>query len=382
VASYHLGQPVGVKGVVHHRAVAIPGIGSVAVGFSWQKVVLDAALAALVWRLLLQHRFDVVHCVEESIFFALPLARARGARVIFDLNSSVAHQLEYSRAVRSRFLLHVARVLQTQALRRSALAITVGRALTEEGVRSLVGEMPVAEIEDCAVDEGIPARPDEVVALRLSYGLSDRPVAVYTGNLAGYQGLELLYSAFATVLARCPEARLLVVGGNPEAVAASRDRSDVRALGGAVIFAGTQPTARMPAFMALASALVSPRTGGGNTPLKLYSYMASGVPIVATLLPTHTQVLDRTCAVLCDPTPQSFGERLADVIENPSAFSSLGEAARLRARERYSSEAFSLRLIDAYESILPRAFRSSATTMYPGVQGTSESSAANARMAG
>jgi len=383
LASYHLGQPLGVEGVVHHRAARVPGVHSVPVGFSWRKVVLDGVLALAVWRLLLRYRFDVVHCVEESIFFALPLARARGARVIFDLNSSVAHQLEYSGAVRSPALLRLARALQARALRRSALAITVGRSLTEEGVLSLVEDVPVAEIEDCPVDadDGVPD-PLELASLRHAYGLEGRPVAVYTGNLASYQGLDLLYSALETVKARCPTARVLIVGGDATEIEVARAKLAARGLADAVVFTGVQPAHRMPTFMALGQALVSPRCGGRNTPLKLYSYMASGLPIVATDLPTHTQVLDSTCAILCEPTPEDFGERLAGVLAEPGAFASLGGAARARVRESYSPEEFSRRLLAAYARVLAESFLSSATTMYPRVHGTSASSAANTRMNG
>jgi len=49
---------------------------------------------------------------------------------------------------------------------------------------------------------------------------------------------------------------------------------------------------------------VSPRSRGKNTPLKIYQYLRSGKPIVATNLLTHTQVLDAAVAELTGPTPK------------------------------------------------------------------------------
>ena len=55
--------------------------------------------------------------------------------------------------------------------------------------------------------------------------------------------------------------------------------------------------------------LTSPRSKGTNTPLKIYQYLRSGKPIVATRLLTHTQVLDDDTAMLTAPDPQAFARR-------------------------------------------------------------------------
>ncbi len=57
-----------------------------------------------------------------------------------------------------------------------------------------------------------------------------------------------------------------------------------------------------------ADILVSPRIKGTNTPMKIYSYLQSGKPILATDMPTHTQVLSRTTAMLADPSPDKFAD--------------------------------------------------------------------------
>ncbi|MCK4835657.1 MAG: glycosyltransferase, partial [Candidatus Aminicenantes bacterium] len=54
--------------------------------------------------------------------------------------------------------------------------------------------------------------------------------------------------------------------------------------------------------------LVSPRTLGTNIPLKIYSYLKSGIPVVATNLFTHTQTLNRDIAILVEPEPRQLAE--------------------------------------------------------------------------
>jgi glycosyltransferase involved in cell wall biosynthesis len=115
--------------------------------------------------------------------------------------------------------------------------------------------------------------------------------------------------------------------------------------------------------MGMGSVLVSPRLHGGNTPLKLFSYMWSAVPIVATNLPTHTQVLDPTSAVLCPATPQGFAAGILDVLDDPARFATLGVAARARVSRDYSRDAFRRKLLAAYDLIVPGVRSSVATSM-------------------
>jgi glycosyltransferase involved in cell wall biosynthesis len=109
--------------------------------------------------------------------------------------------------------------------------------------------------------------------------------------------------------------------------------------------------------------LVSPRLHGGNTPLKLFSYMWSAVPIVATDLPTHTQVLGTSEAVLRAPTAEGLASGMLDVLSDPARFAAVGAAARARVARDYSREAFRRKLLAAYASIAPGVRSSVATSM-------------------
>jgi len=54
-------------------------------------------------------------------------------------------------------------------------------------------------------------------------------------------------------------------------------------------------------YQSLASVLVSPRTVGMNTPLKIYELLANGIPLVATRIPAHAQVLGDDVCFLTEP---------------------------------------------------------------------------------
>jgi glycosyltransferase involved in cell wall biosynthesis len=273
--------------------------------------------------------------------------------VIYDLDSSIPDQLEYSGAVRSRAILSMARAAERFAVRRSQLAITVCQALTDR-VLECAPSYDVVQIEDAPLAESLRAPdPATVAALRARHG--DGPFALYTGNLASYQGVDLLLDGIATLRRLAPTARVLIVGGEPDEIERARATLHSRDLADAVVFAGKEPPTLMADYMALATVLVSPRRDGSNTPLKLYTYMSSGVPIVATDIESHRQVLDDSTAVLCAPEPHALAHGLASVVNDPAAFAPRAAAARARVEERYSPAVFERKLLAAYDALLAPA---------------------------
>jgi glycosyltransferase involved in cell wall biosynthesis len=104
---------------------------------------------------------------------------------------------------------------------------------------------------------------------------------------------------------------------------------------------------------------VSPRIRGTNTPLKIYSYLRSGKPIVATDLLTHTQVLSSTVARLVPVDAAALAAAVADLLDRPAERQRLADAARALAADKYSRELYVRRTAQAY-----------AMLMSPGAPGT------------
>ena len=76
-----------------------------------------------------------------------------------------------------------------------------------------------------------------------------------------------------------PDARLLLAGGKPDQVAAGARAGPRRP---ASTTSPSSPASgrrrRFPAYLLAADVLVSPRSRGTNTPLKIYQYLRSGTP--------------------------------------------------------------------------------------------------------
>ena len=106
-----------------------------------------------------------------------------------------------------------------------------------------------------------------------------------------------------------------------------------------IVFTGSRPEAEMPLYLAAADVLASPRALGCNTPLKLYSYLLAGKPIVATNRRVHTQILSAEEAVLAEATPEAFARGILSLLADPGRRAELGRRGRLLAETRFSAEA-------------------------------------------
>jgi glycosyltransferase involved in cell wall biosynthesis len=99
----------------------------------------------------------------------------------------------------------------------------------------------------------------------------------------------------------------------------------------------------------IAEILVSPRTEGTSVPLKIYSYLHSGKPIVATRLPAHTQVLDDSMAVLVEPTSKALADGIICLLKNKEFGNRLGEKAKKVSQECYSMDSYLTKVTQIYD---------------------------------
>ena len=343
---YHEGEAVEAANLRLVRAARPPGVRRVPIGISASKLACDAML---IWRMLAmlrRNRYHVIHAVEEAIFPAVVVSRYARARLVYDMDSSLADQLtdkwRWLRALRAPLV-----GLERSAVRRAAVTVAVCEDLAAK-VRPWVGEDRVIVLPDVPFGEASDGAPVE--ALRELAGARDGVLALYVGNLERYQGIDLLLDALARLPHGSP-VRTAVIGGAAADVARYRGIAEQKGLADRVRFLGPRPLARLGAYLAQADVLVSPRTLGRNTPMKIYSYMQSGKAILATDIRTHTQALDSTCAYLAAPSAAAFAGALQRLGEDAGLRERLGRAAHARAERDYSLGSYRRKLRSLYERL-------------------------------
>ena len=340
------GEPAPSPGVRHLRSLRLP-VGRVKAGPSLAKLLLDVPfLAEAVGRLALA-RYDVVHAVEEAAHLVAPFARLLRVPLVMDVDSSIPDQLRYSGFATRGPLLWLAEALEAHALRHSAAAVTVCASLTD-GVQRRAPALAVFQVEDPPlVDRRAPPAPEPVEALRHELSLDNLPVVLYSGNFEPYQGVERLIDAVPAV----PGAQFVFMGGRPPEIERMKAQARALGVGARAIFSGTRPPSELPVFLALADVLCSPRVQGENTPFKIYTYLASGRPIVATRIATHTQLLDDSLAFLVEPTAEGLAGGLRQALAQPEEARARAERGVALVDREYSVERYLQKVARAYAAV-------------------------------
>ncbi len=339
LVTYPFGEDVTLPGLRVFRCARPPLMNGIGIGPSWKKVPLDFALLATACRRAMSGKYDAVHSHEEGSFFGVVLAGILGLPHLYDMHSSLPQQLTNFAYSKSRLLTAFFGVMERFVVRRSRVVIVICPQL-EDVVRGIDTTVPSVLIEN-APGSGDAPTLGSGLEIRTNLGLVPSvPVILYTGTFEAYQGLDLLFASMKHVLATRPDARLVLAGGRPDQIENARRQAAAAAIADATIFVGQRPADEIPAYLDAADVLVSPRSLGTNTPLKIYQYLRSGRPIVATRLLTHTQVLTDDVAFLTEATPEGFGAGILSAVADPERARNVGTRARHLADTKYSYEAY------------------------------------------
>lgn len=347
VLTYHEGENRDYGSTVKlHRIRAPRWVSGIRPGFSLKKLICDAIMMPHARRLVKQHAFDVIHAVEESVFIAQQISRQTGIPYIFDMDSSMPRQIADKKPILTP-LLPIMRGFEHRAIRHAEAVVPMCDALAVEA--RTAGAKRVTILRDISL-----LQPNIEFAaergFRRQTGIQG-PVVLYIGNLEPYQGIDLLINGVAHVIHKKHPINLVLVGGRQDDITHYREVATTARIAKHVHFLGPRPISDMAHLFHDANILASPRIQGDNTPMKIYSYLDAGRPLIATRLPTHTQVLDEQVALLTEPTPAAFGDALIRLLENPELARQLASKAHQMAQQRYSLSVFEKSVNHLYEQL-------------------------------
>jgi glycosyltransferase involved in cell wall biosynthesis len=265
-------------------------------------------------------------------------ARAVGARTVLEVNAPVVDYPGSAKRTVDRLLIaEPMRRWREWQCRVADLIVTTDRAI-------LPAETLAAKVieTDWGADT-VRFRPDAAGPVPFARQPGDL-IAVFAGAFRAWHGVGRLVDAMATLERRGSPWRAVLIGDGPERPALEARVAAERLT--RIAFTGSLPYTAMPAALAAADAGVAPfapeahaplRHGFYWSPLKVFEYMASGLPVVAPTLPRLRAILDSGAAgVLYDGgDPEALAAAL-DTLGDADRRRRLGAAGRARAEQQYS----------------------------------------------
>ena len=233
------------------------------------------------------------------------------------------------------------RLLAGETRRRDAIrrVLTGADAVLTVGadLRERVIEMGVAADRVTAFWRGVDTgtfHPGDRRAARARLGLADGRLALWVGRMVPVKGLDVLLSAWPSVVRSRPDARLCLVGSGPELGRLSR-LAERAGLAGTVVLPGSRPQEELADWYRAADVTVLPSRSEG-IPNVLLESLACGTPFVASDLVGVREI--GPCDG-CDRVPPGDSGALAEALrrrleapshaELPGRFSSSGATAAI-----------------------------------------------------
>jgi len=327
-------NPGGLKRIVHLASFA-----------------LSALPAALRWRGRQPELVVVIAPALLSVFTAWIAARLAGAPLWIHIQDFEIEAAMATGLIGGGPLARLARRIEAALLRRGAVVSTISPQMRARLIEKGVSAARAIEMRNWS-DARFAADPAGAEAIRRAWGLGGKTVALYSGNIARKQGIEILVEA-ARLLAHRNDIAFVICGEGP-----NRQPLEHLAAGlGNVQLHDLQPAERMGALLTMADLHLLPQIAGAADlvlPSKLANMLASARPVVATSEP-GTGLYDEVdgCGMITAPGDAvALANAIAALADDPARRTWLGQAAGQRAIERWSRDAIIDRALAAVEAAL------------------------------
>jgi glycosyltransferase involved in cell wall biosynthesis len=222
-----------------------------------------------------------------------------------------------------------------RAVLRGCRHVALTDAMLEELQEVGVGDRAVVIPVPVDTQHFRPPSPDEREDARRELGLAeDAFVAIYVGHLQARKAVDRLLEAFRRLLAEQPDARLLVVGGEPgsddDVGERLRKQAAVPELDGRVTFCGAVRDPLRHLWASDVFVLPSSREGMPNSILEA---LACGVPAIAPASAGGAQLLFGCGIVPRSNDPDDLLHALRALASDPAARAALAREGPARASE-------------------------------------------------
>jgi glycosyltransferase involved in cell wall biosynthesis len=344
VVTYHLGEPCEAPPFAIHRIADVPTYRKYSPGPSWQKLaVIDPLVVRRLRELLRAPGFDVIYAHHvEGLLLALAARGRRQIPIVFDAHTLLESELPFYRVGLAHTLkARIGRTLDTLLPRLATRVIAVSEEIRrrfEEHSPELAGRIAV-------IPNGVELDTFEINPVPAVPGPN---TLIYTGNMAAYQGIDLMLRAFAALRGKRQDVRLEIIAESgfaqyePLALELGvRDSIDLVPLS----------FNDVPKRLAAATVALNPRTQCGGIPQKLLNYMAAGRPIVSFAGSAKHLRHGEDGWVVANDDVGGFANAIDHLLDDRALARIMGENAREHVRAERSWESVGARIEQVFRDV-------------------------------
>ncbi len=300
------------------------------------------ALHASLWMLRNGRRFDLVISSAPPVLTGVPGLLAESLqerRLVYDVRDPwIDASLSLGFIRKEGIFERAGQFLERAILARSHLICATTTSLAAKlRERHRLGRKPILQLPNGVAPELFNTRR-----------INKQRQIVFIGNVGHAQDMDTVVFSMKLLRRRYPDLRLLVVGSGdlrPHMQRLTREEG----LETAVSFLGLLPQEEVFEVISQSIAGLAPiRASNGleyMAPIKVYEYMACGVPYVGFGDGEIRKLAERTgSGIITESTPEALAEALTHLIENPEIASRMGKLGRDYVLEHHNWASIARRL--------------------------------------
>lgn len=337
-----------VDDIVHYRTRSAGGQLPVL-----RELLLMRRLAARITQVARQERSQVIHAHSPLLngVPALWAGRRLGVRTVYEVrtfweDAAVSHGTHAETSLRYR----VSRALESMVLRRADAVVTICQGIRSEVIARGVPAGRVAIVPNGVDPDWFETRP-RAGELAGRLGLGQGPVFGYIGSFSFYEGLPFLVEAMGSLVRRIPGAKLVLAGSGRDEEAL---RAAAKEAGPSVVMLGRVPQDQVRDLYTLLDVLVLPRRRMRITelvtPLKPLEAMAAGIPVLASDVGGHAELIadGQTGLLFKAESRDSLVDQAARLVGDPGLRRLVIDNARRWVREERTWDRSVVAYLPAY----------------------------------
>lgn len=306
------------------------------------------------WRPDLLHAHSPALCGEA----ALRASRRLGIPLVYEIrafweDAAVGNGMEREGSAKYR----LTRALENHVVANAQGVVTICQGLRDDLIARGYDAGRISVMPN-GVDLELFGTPmPRSTALAQELGLGDGPVIGFIGSFYDYEGLDDLIAAMPALVARRPDARLLLVGGGP-CEAALHAQAEASPAAEAIRFVGRVPHHEVEHYYALAEVMAYSRKKSRLTdlvtPLKPLEAMAQGKLVAASDVGGHRELIEDgvTGRLFAPDDPAACADALAALIDDRAQWEAYRAAGRAHVEARHDWARNAERYQLVYQTVL------------------------------
>lgn len=354
ICTYHNGKNI--AGLSIYRIINIPWYKKLEPGPSYHKFYLDFLLLLKSFFIARILKPDIIHGhLHEGAAIGYVVSKILRIPLLFDHQGSLtaelkAHNFLSGYGLYFRILYKAEKIIDNLA--------TIVVAPTTDMLRKLREKFSVRNIylmsDGVDTDNFKPGIASDGLRKKLRLPLNKK-IVVYLGILAEYQGVDCLLKAIPEVVQKVNNVHFLIMGyPNLDKYRKIAEKLEIV---NNVTFAGRIDYGSAAEYLNIGDIAVAPKLGEAEADGKVYNYMACGLPVIASDIQVHREILGDTAIFAEVNNSASLAKAMVKSLLNEELAQELSIKVRQRAVENFSWDSRAKKLEKIYKIAISNSSR-------------------------